>query len=306
MRIEWSHRVDGDGNTLWPFNELEPLRPAESWEESFQARFLHLVEGFALFNPHATFLLDWFGIKTVWEATNPTWPKWKPCQPTSAHWYELAHIERLIGAYITHARESGEDRLVSDFIAEFDGLSGSGKRTRVLDQAGLRRTNLSELALDGRLNSDRIKQLLAAMQEHSRPVRSERLGIIGEDHMRERLLAMGAKPESFRYRRKVAKSKKSDSAPDEIPSFMPGVLELAFGWLGDQASDNRRIYAGVNWSAAINNPFRCFGSTGEGLETVLSELKATRFEPIVFAIHLANPRVEYTDRGKSALLIAAG
>jgi len=31
--------------------------------------------------------------------------------------------------------------------------------------------------------------------------------------------------------------------------------------------------------------------------------RAGRTEPIVFAIHLAHPRVEYTDRGKSAIAV---
>jgi hypothetical protein len=32
----------------------------------------------------------------------------------------------------------------------------------------------------------------------------------------------------------------------------------------------------------------------------------TRDEPVVFVLHLAHPRVEYTDRGKSALVIGGG
>jgi hypothetical protein len=141
------------------------------------------------------------------------------------------------------------------------------------------------------------------MQQHSRPVRSERLGVIGEDHLRERLLAMGIKPESFRYRLKLAKSKNLPSTTGEKPRFMPWVLEAAFGWLGEHAQDERRIYAGANWSAAITNPFRTFGRTGQGLETTLAAQRATRSEPIVVVLHLAHPRVEYTDRGKSAFLI---
>jgi hypothetical protein len=78
----------------------------------------------------------------------------------------------LIGAYFTHDREAGKDRLVSDFVAEFDGLSGSGKHTKVLDAADLNRAKLSDLVKDGRLDGVRIGRLLAAMQEHSRPVKS--------------------------------------------------------------------------------------------------------------------------------------
>jgi hypothetical protein len=301
MRIEWSLPNDSDAN-LWPFDGLTPLSIPDL-QPSFAERFLALVEGFAIFNPHATFQLDWFGDKGIWNATNPRWEKWKPSQPTSSHWYEPAHLERLIGAYITHDRENGTDRLVSDFIAEFDGLSGSGKRTKVLDQAGLKRAKLSELVVEDRLDSKRIGQLLAVMRTHSRPVKSERLGVLGEEHLRTRLLGMGIDPKSFRYSRKIEKVKSGDAGADEKPSFMPWVLESAFGYLGPAAPDNRRIYTGANWSAAINNPFRSFGATGEGLETALSSMRATRAEPVVFVLHLAHPRIEYRDRGKSALVI---
>jgi hypothetical protein len=87
---------------------------------------------------------------------------------------------------------------------------------------------------------------------------------------------------------------------------VPWVLESAFGWLGERAEDWRRIYAGANWSAALANPFRSFGQTGEGLETALAKMRATANEPVVFVLHLAHPRVEYTDRGKSAIVVAGG
>jgi hypothetical protein len=263
------------------------------------------VEGFALFNPHTELTLDWFGERTVWKATDPAWQKWKPCKPTSPHWYELPHLERLIAAYITHDRDSGKDRLVSDFVGTFDGLTGSQKRATVLAETGLKRVLLSQLVCDDRLDSDRIASLLHAMQKHTRPVKAPRLGVLGEDHLKARLLAMGVLPESFRYARKTsaAKSKKPQSDAVETASSLPWVLESAFGYLGPTAADERRIFTGANWSAAIKNPFRTFGSTGEGLETVLADLRATRNEPIIFVLHLAHPRVQYVDRGKSALVI---
>ena len=209
-----------------------------------------LVEGFALFNPHATITLDWFGEKTTWKATNTAWKKWKPSDPTSAHWYELPHLERLVGAYVTLDREKGTDRLVSDFVAEFDGLSGSRKRTLVLDSAGLFRARLSELVAGDQFDHERIGKLLAAMQKNSRPVQSARLGVIGEDHLRTRLLKMGVEQKSFRYRRKLAKSKNPQGgAGDQLASFFPYVVETAFGYLGSQSADRRRIYTGANWSA---------------------------------------------------------
>jgi hypothetical protein len=302
MRMEWSPCTD-DGEVLWPFgDDLYPK--GGSGPFSFPSRFRELVEGYALFNPHLTLRLDWFGEKKVWLATDPGWKKWKPFHPTPAHWYEQRHLERLVGACITDDRDHGQDRLVSEFIADvFHGLSGSAKRTKVLDQAGLKRARLSSLVVDGRLDSYRIAKLLSAMQDHSRPVKSLQLGIIGEDHFRSRLLAMGIVEKSFHYSGKLAKSKKPSSEESDGPSSLPWVLETVFGYRGADAKDHRRIFTGANWSAAIRNPFRSFGSTGEGLETALSEVRATSNEPVVFAMHLAHPRIEYTDRGKSALII---
>lgn len=198
----------------------------------------------------------------------------------------------MIGAYITHDRRNGADRLVSEFIAEFDGLTGSAKRAKVLDDTGLKRAKLSELVVDDKLDGKRIEALLGAMQMHTRPVKPRRLGIIGEEHLRKHLLAMGVVENSFRYVKKL-----------KLEEGLPCVQEVAFGWRGDDADDDRSIFAGVNWSVAIKNPFRSFGASGEGLEALLSNLQAGANEPIVYAIHIGHPRVEYTDRGKSALVI---
>jgi DNA topoisomerase VI subunit B len=225
VRVQWSAERR---RFLWP------CEPPES-----DARAQALVEGYSLFNPHATFILDWFGTRSRWQATDRSWAKWRPNQPTSSHWYEQRHLERQIGAYISHDREARRERLVSEFIAEFDGMSGSAKRAKVLDHAGLRRAKLSDLVEDDRLDSTRIAKLLAALQQNTRPVKARRLGIIGEAHLRKRLLALGIVPESFQYSRRLAKN------------GLPWIIESAFGWLGEDAKDARRIYTGVNFSPAL-------------------------------------------------------
>lgn len=283
IRIEWGARQ----NDEWPFDDLDPH------DDDFALQFRELVQGFAVFNPHLSLTLNWFNERTTWKATDATWNKWKPHKPTSSHWYELSHLERLFGAYITHDRDHESDRLVSDVVAEFDGLSGSQKRSKVLEDSACHRVKLSELVLGDRLDSARIERLLLAMQKHTRPVKAPRLGIIGEDHLRERLLGMGVVPDSFTYSRKVSKD------------GLPWVLESAFGWKGDVSADWRSIISGANWSAAIRNPFRSFGATGQGLEAALTDMRASAHEPIVFVLHLAHPRVEYTDRGKSSLVVGA-
>lgn len=60
---------------------------------------------------------------------------------------------------------------------------------------------------------------------------------------------------------------------------------------------------GVNCSPAINNPFRQFGRSGEGLDAILMNVRANTSEPVIVALHLACPRVAYTDRGKTAIVV---
>jgi hypothetical protein len=209
VRVEWRARNNSCGDVLWPFND-----DVSAQDPSLAGPFCRIVEGFALFNPHATLRLNWFGIRTTWKATDPTWQKWKPNRPTSAHWYELPHLERLIGAYITHDRDNDSNRLVSEFLAEFDGLTGSQKRSKVLGETNLLRARLSDLVIEDGLDSKRIAALLAAMQRHTRPVNPKLLGIIGEEHMRTRLLAMGVQPDSFKYSKKVNGSKCKNGVSD--------------------------------------------------------------------------------------------
>jgi hypothetical protein len=89
----------------------------------------------------------------------------------------------------------------------------------------------------------------------------------------------------------------------ETAEGLPVVIETAFGWCPD-ALPERRIIAGANWSPGLSNPFRDFGRDGEGLERLLAEQRASAYEPIVFFVHLASPRVQFSDRGKTALILS--
>ena len=99
-------------------------------------RFLQIVEGYGFLNPHLSIDLDWFGERHKTMATNPKWRKWGPSEPTSAHWYQPAHFERLLSAYISYDQDRGTDRLVRDLIREFRGLSGTAKQKKVLTPPG--------------------------------------------------------------------------------------------------------------------------------------------------------------------------
>jgi hypothetical protein len=97
--------------------------------------------------------------------------------------------------------------------------------------------------------------------------------------------------ESFQYKR-------TGGCTDNIP----WVIETAFGWCPEEGS-RRRLVTGVNWSGSIVNPFRVLGRFGASLDTILSQQRADADEPVILVLHMACPRVEYLDRGKSSVVV---
>ena len=77
---------------------------------------------------------------------------------------------------------------------------------------------------------------------------------------------------------------------------MPGMPELA-----TYLSDHAGVLTGTD--STLWNQIKAVLDADEGLEAALNQQRAGRNEPIVFVLHAAHPRVEYTDRGKSALVI---
>ena len=261
---------------------------------SAKVRFLQIADNFAWFNPHLAISVRWDGETVVDGApSQPDWRKWKPSDPTSAHWYDAARLERYLAAHLARAQDLGRDRPLREIVAEFRGLSSSAKQKAVAEESGTARLSLAEFLGDGEaIDHAGITRLLAAMQHHSRPAGAADLGTIGRDHLLARFTACGVHPETFKYKRVAGISENG----------VPVVIETAFGWC-PEAEPVRRIVAGVNWSVALGNPFRSFGREGEGLEALLHEQRAGRAEPIVCVVHLASPRVEFSDRGKTALVL---
>jgi hypothetical protein len=149
---------------------------------------------------------------------------------------------------------------------------------------------LSALAADKRIDAEAAGRLLAAMRKHSRPVKPGRLGALGGDVLKRRFEAFGCQPESFTYKKRLG-----------MTDGIPWVQETAFGFC--PGAKSRRFVTGVNWSPGIINPFRELGRFGQSLDSVLEQQRAGRDEPIILLLHIACPRVEYTDRGKSAVVI---
>jgi hypothetical protein len=173
------------------------------------------------------------------------------------------------------------------------GLSGSGKQKAVLSDTNMARAPLASLFdTDGSPRRDDITRLLAACQKHTRTVKPKTLGVIGRDHLLTCFRAAGIHEESFKYQ----------MATGEIDG-LPWIVETAFGFCPKRAG-GRRIIAGVNFSVGIGNPFRSFRRYGgEGLEAHLNQLRAAADEPIVVVLHYTCPRVAFTGRGKTAVIV---
>ena len=257
-------------------------------DQALKERFLQIADDFTWLNPHLDLTVDWSGEVRHVAPTNPSWTKWGPSDPTCPHWYTPARFERLIAANLSNQRNI----TVREFISEFRGLSGSAKQKQVLDATGLAREHLTGLVKGNDLDHDLIGKLLTEMKKHTKPVKPKQLGIIGHAHFFERFSAMGGEMESFKY---VLKADNNTETP--------GVVECVFCWFGEDDERQRRLVTGVNWSTAINNPFRSLGQIGVSLDTMLAHQRATADEPVMLVVHVACPRVQYIDRGKSSLVI---
>jgi hypothetical protein len=146
-----------------------------------------------------------------------------------------------------------------------------------------------------RVNRDGIAKLLASLHRHSKPVAPKHLGIIGATHFKLRFLAAGGNAETFKYQQRKGFTAEG----------IPYVVEFAFGCaLTQGAAVSRKMITGANWSVGIHNPFRAFGSTGEGLESTLQKVRANANQPVICALHLASAYIQYADRGKSSIILS--
>jgi hypothetical protein len=274
----------------WPDSACSILAAAKT-------RFLQIADDLAWINPHLGIKVEWGGATEVDRApSNPSWKKWRPCDPTSAYWYDLPRLERYVAAVVSRDQDHSRDRTVREFISEIRGFSGSAKQKLVLDDTGMARAPLSSLfGAEGEPKHADVERLLAALQKHSKPVKPQDLGLIGKDHLRACFEGSGVDTRTFKYKREIG-------IDDD---GLPCALETAFGYR-PQELNRRRIIAGANWSVGIGNPFRSFGPHGEGLETILTYQRIQSNEPIIFVLHFACPRIEFTDRGKTAIVIRGG
>jgi DNA topoisomerase VI subunit B len=249
-----------------------------------------LLRRYVAFNPHATF--SWAapeGNTSYYPCQTPTWAKWIPSRPTSPHWYTVEKLRSLLAAYLIEDRATGRIRTVREFVAEFAGLKGTQKQKAVTDAAGLSGKTIEDLVDGGDIAALSVHALLAAMRQASRPIKAKELGMLGHAHLATFLEQYTAiVPESITY-------KKCDGLADGLPYM----LEVAFGWQSTTALDSQcDMHVGLNWTPALKAPI-------PELPMLLGDARVNTYDPVVVLLHLACPRLEYTDRAKSTLVLPA-
>ncbi len=263
-----------------------------------------LLNQFIWVNPHLTLQFTVDGktlIRRV--ASNPQFTKYRACDATSAHWYTPEQFERYAGALIDKDRElrkhpstTRKKITVREFAAQFRGMSATDKQKQVLRDLGAAHMSLYRFfGSETRVNHQRMKTLLRLLQKHTRSVRPELLGIIGEEHLRRLCAARGGEPKSFKYFISL----------DHDAGGLPYVVEIATcpfkKWVhGKEETRRRQLITGVNFSATLENPFDTFRGM-EGLDEILVELRAGPSAPVIVCVHYVCPHIEYLDRGKSRI-----
>jgi DNA topoisomerase VI subunit B len=247
--------------------------------------YLHNIAcDFTWTNPHLTvaFVDRVRGTSFENEATDHAWQKWKPTDPTSAHWYDLEALKGLIAADVNRSRRNGSaQRSVRDFIADFRGLAGTVKRRQICETISASREPLDTYFDRG---DDAVNRLLKEMKAASKPVKPRDLGVIGEEHI---LASLGGDPECSLYKRV------------EIDvGGVPYLIECAFGYR--QGASHRTMITGLNWSAAVaGNPFQ----SALNLGALLVDQRCGEDEPIAFFLHVASPCLAFLDRGKKSVAL---
>ena len=130
------------------------------------------------------------------------------------------------------------------------------------------------------------------MKSETTPVKPPALGVIGKEHLAACCEAAGGDPKSFHYKKLT----------DIDDKGLPWVIETCFAYCPTEQRP-RRIITGVNWSPGIINPFRQLGQQGKSLDSYLEEQRMGRDEPTILVLHIACPKVSYSDRGKSAVIV---
>ena len=255
-----------------------------------KGRFLSLASTYILLNPHLTLSTEWRAdakpVRLDWRATDSGWTKWRPNQPTSAHWYHGERLKLLMAAEIAYAEDHrAAFTSVRDFIGQFRGLSGTAKARDICAELGVGE-RLSLAAFYQQHDSAAAMLLLTAMQARSQPVKPRDLGVIGREHLMARFAEQGV-----------------DETDGRLPLGRNSARRSAL-------RDRSRVWVpGRSWSRRRHRPARRRGlqlQPGRRRIAVqprraLAHADIESDDAVTVFAHLTSPRLNFLDKGASAV-----
>ena len=273
----------------------------------FEQGLERLAAGFVIFNPHVMLNITLPGKSFARDRVRQT-GKMTKATPTSAHHYTPTDLRELVRAELRCGKQVDEVKSLREFAREFSGLSSSmkvGQIGRAMQVEGV--GGLSDLMADGHL-----EQFLTLMQDKSKAPKPNSLGTLEEDGLRSSLADLyKVADESFKYKR-ITGSFRRDGAQ------IPFAVELASGIMvgGDAEAEykGRELLTGINYAPTYVDPFNAdepifthevtqVNLNTYGLSSVLEQLKISEDDPVIVAAHLVCPNLQFTDRGKTRLIV---
>ena len=253
--------------------------------------FFSLVEAYGWLNPHLTLDVRWntgvgedaHSYHREWEPTATVWNKWLPGMASSAHWYDAERLGNQMANEIAYVQDHRTPcPSVRDFVAQFRGLTSTQTLAAIRTELGVAER---ETLADFFQRPNAAARLLKAMRTMSRPVKLADLGLIGEAHIRDRLIDDDCAPKSIAYRKAEVEH-----------GGVPYAIEVAFGYRPspDEARYGLRVIEGFNFAPAIGgSPFQ--------LEQRLAHAYVSDDIPVTVFAHMTSPRLSFADKGKAKL-----
>jgi hypothetical protein len=257
---------------------------------------------FALFNPHLSVKIcqgdhgglacspEEVGCGDFYQSSVAFPVPWRKCLPsdlTSAWWYSVDDLTRLVFAHIAASKQGAKDLLLRDFVKQFRSLSANAKAAEVCAALpGI--THLSAFTTD----ETAVETLHAQMRATGKPPSPEVLGAIGEGHLRscfERWYGV----KRFWYDVKKV-----------LHEGIPCLVEVAVA----ETVEGGTLWTGLNFSPTFDPPFAETGLMSpklwaQGLTNFLQRAHAYPGDQEAYttavAVHLVCPTLEFYDRGKT-------
>jgi DNA topoisomerase VI subunit B len=261
-----------DEGTLFKIHSPRMVQQLEG-SESYR-----LIKGFALFNPHAHFIVNGESFQL---APVEGFKKWRPDYPTSPHWYDVEALTKLASGLLAKSRERRSPATIREFIKQFDGLKRTDKQ-KAIGEAMEPDATLEDLVSDKDMDKAKMGRLLSLMKGKTNPIKPAKLGTLGRDFIFDFLTASNCQMEGFKYKKSVI----DDSAA-------PCIVEVAIAY---HANPKQITFWGLNFTPIPKSlPWDISHYLQDG------DVLIDDGDPIVLAIHITMPKFGFTDRGKSDL-----